>query len=369
MEHAFQSNTTSDIGVSKPDTEILRRECVQGFDACSMVCLMSLIVTQSDRTDLPLVVMPSIIPSMTEPFKAALPVLHDIARVSIHDDATLDENVIVDRCAGADAVMVIGFHVSESMFTRLADHVRCFSFGGTGVASYIDLARAREQGIAVTNVVRYGDHAVAEHAFALIMELSRQVGRLDSIVRSGGWSGVDGIGLHGKTLGLVGFGGIAQAVSDMASGFGMPTLVWNSHLHADAVASHHVTPVDDLGDLLHHSDVVSIHLPLTTSTRGIITSEHLNRLRPGTIIVNTARAEVIRPGALADRLLRGDLLAGLDVFDKEPLPQDDPLRSAPGTILTPHVAWRDDEAYRALSDQVVRAIAGFFTGSSVNRVV
>ena len=330
---------------------------------------MALISTQNDRTDLPLVVMPSIIESMVQPFREALPLLHDIARVRIYDDATLDGDVIVDRCADADAVMVIGFHVDDSMFDRLSDHVRCFSFGGTGVASYIDLSRARERGIAVTNVVRYGDHAVAEHTFALIMELSRRVGRLDAIVKSGRWDGLDGISLYGRTLGLIGFGGIAQAVADMATGFGMSTLVWNSHLHEEAVAAHHVTAVDDLGELLHRSDVASIHLPLTDSTTGIITADHLERLRPGTIVVNTARAEVIEPGALTRRLLRGDLLAGLDVFDHEPLPLDDPLRSLPGIVLTPHVAWRDDEAYRALSDQIVRAIASFFTGSTFNRVV
>ncbi len=330
---------------------------------------MDVIETQKDRTDLPLVVMPSVIPSMVKPFSDVLGLLHDVARVRMWTDATLDADEIVRRCEGADAVMVIGFHVTEGIYARLRSHVRCFAFGGTGVASYIDVQAAERDGIAVCNVVRYGDHAVAEHAMALVLELARHAGALDADVRAGHWLGSEGISLHGRTLGLVGFGGIGQAMASIASGFGMRIHAWNSHLHADAVERYAVTPVDSIRDLFASSDVVSLHLPLLDSTRGVITGRDLEALRPGTLFVNTARAEIIEQGALTRRLLRGDVPAGLDVFEHEPLPKDDPLLGIPGVVITPHVAWRTDEAYRGLTEQVVRSMAAFFTGSRVNRVV
>ena len=140
--------------------------------------IQPIIETQPERTDLPLAVMPVVVASMIPYFKENISLLHDVIRLRMYGDFTLDENTIVSRCQDADAVMVIGFHVTDSIFNRLTGdaHVRCFAFGGTGVASYINLQAARERGVRVCNVVRYGDHAVAEHAFALLMELARHVG-------------------------------------------------------------------------------------------------------------------------------------------------------------------------------------------------
>ena len=173
----------------------------------------NIIETQPERTDLPLIVIPVIVESMIEPFAANFPLLHDIARIRMHCDFTLDTDTILERTKDAEAVIVIGFHITDDILDAMTvrGHVSCFAFGGTGVASYINLPVARERGIRVCNVVHYGDHAVAEHAFALIMELTRQVGRLDEQVRRDDWGGIDGIGLHGKRLGLVGFGGPSPA--------------------------------------------------------------------------------------------------------------------------------------------------------------
>ncbi|MGO1260660.1 MAG: D-2-hydroxyacid dehydrogenase family protein [Bifidobacterium mongoliense] len=326
------------------------------------------IETQTERTDLPLVVMPTVIPTMLEPLTACLPMLRDLARVRLHTDFTLDEDTVVERMQEADAMIVIGLHIGDRLLDLLADHVRCFAFGGTGVASYINLGRTRELGIRVCNVVHYGNHAVAEHAFGLIMELTKHVGRLDREMREGQWAGMDGLDLYDQTIGLAGFGGIGQTMARIARGFGMHILVWNSHLHADQAARFDAQTVDDLGDLFERSDVVSLHLPLTQATAGIVTARQLDRLRPGSIIINTARAEVIAPGALLTRLQRGDILAGLDVFDREPLPADDPLRTVPGLVMTPHVAWRTDGANRNLSKQLMQSLAAFYRGERMNVV-
>lgn len=136
--------------------------------------MVEIVETQPERTDLPLVVMPVVVASMIEPFKRCFGLLENIARVRMYEDFTLDEDTIVARCDGADAVMVIGFHCTDSILERT--HAKCYAFGGTGVASYINLEKAKAQGIRVCNVVHYGDHAVAEHTMALLMELTRHVG-------------------------------------------------------------------------------------------------------------------------------------------------------------------------------------------------
>lgn len=132
--------------------------------------------TQPDRTDLPLVVMPVVIESMIGPFKQNFTMLDNVARVRMYEDFTLDEDTIVERCKDADAVMVIGFHCADAILDRL--DAKCYAFGGTGVASYINLEKTKERGIRVCNVLHYGDHAVAEHAMALLMELTRHAERL-----------------------------------------------------------------------------------------------------------------------------------------------------------------------------------------------
>lgn len=329
--------------------------------------MVEIVETQPERTDLPLVVMPVVVASMIEPFKRCFGLLENVARVRMYEDFTLDEDAIVARCDGADAVMVIGFHCTDSILERT--HAKCYAFGGTGVASYINLEKAKAQGIRVCNVVHYGDHAVAEHTMALLMELTRHVGQLDREVKAGDWAGNDGYELFGKKLGIIGLGGIGQTVARIANAYGMKVSAWNSHVPEQVLTDCNVTPVDDMNELIAGSDVVSIHMPLLDSTRGIITAENLEALRPGTLFVNTARAEILEPGALLKRLERGDIPAALDVFEHEPLGADDPLCRIPGIVLTPHTAWRTDGAYVGITEQVVQSVAAFFRGEDFNVVV
>ncbi len=331
------------------------------------VSMVDVFNTQPERTDLPLVVMPVVTESLIEPFKKTFELFKDVARVRMFEDFTLDEKTIIERCEGAAAVMVIGFHCPDSVLERTG--AKCFAFGGTGVASYINLEKAKAEGIRVCNVVHYGDHAVAEHTMALLMELTCHVGRLDTEVKSGNWDGLDGYELHGKKLGLIGFGGIGQTVARIAGAYGMKVSAWNSHVPPQVFADLNVTPVDDMNELIADSDVVSVHMPLLDETRGIITAENLEALRPGALFVNTARAEIIEPGALLERLRRGDIRAALDVFDYEPLAADDPLCAIPGIVLTPHVGWRSDGAYAGITEQVVKSVVAFVKGEDFNVVV
>ncbi|WEV59600.1 NAD(P)-dependent oxidoreductase [Bifidobacterium sp. ESL0728] len=329
---------------------------------------MEYIETQSEHTELPLVVIPSMFPAMYQPIATSMRMLHNVARVRMYKDFNIDPDTILERCKDADIVVVICFHVTGRLLEELGSHVRCFVFGGTGVANFIDLNRTRKMGIRVCNTVHYADETVAEYTFALIFELARGVGAMDRSIREGNWSGLEGTSLRDKTIGLIGFGGIGQTVARIADGFGMHTLVWNSHVNAATARSLGATQVDKIGDLISHSDIVSLHLPLNEETQGIVTADDLNQLRPGSYFINTARAELIQPGALVSRLKKGDIKAAIDVYDKEPLPANDPLRSIPGTILTPHVAWRADDAYRDLSRQLARSIHAFCNGERFNVV-
>ena len=223
--------------------------------------------TQPDRTDLPLVVMPVVIESMIGPFKRNFTMLENVARVRMYEDFTLDEDTIVERCKDADAVMVIGFHCADAILDRL--DAKCYAFGGTGVASYINLEKTKERGIRVCNVLHYGDHAVAEHAMALLMELTRHAGALDMQVKQGDWDGADGFELFGKKLGIIGLGGIGQTVAGIANAFGMKVSAWNSHVPAQVFENLNVTPVEDMNELISNSECICRCLtpPVASSRR------------------------------------------------------------------------------------------------------
>ncbi|MBT1169900.1 NAD(P)-dependent oxidoreductase [Bifidobacterium sp. SO4] len=337
--------------------------------------------TQPERTDLPLVVMPAILDSMVEPLKAQLPVLKDVARVRLYLDFTEDADLIAERTADADVMINGGPHLSDELLRRLSGGVRggeggkvgCIVFSGTGVASYINLALARELGVRICNAVHYGDNAVAEHTFALLLELVRHVGELSRGVKSGVWANPhgDGLQLAGRRLGIIGLGGIGSTVARIARAFGMDVAAWRtSQTPAERFEESGAAPVDDLNELIASSDVVSVHMPLIDgATRGLITADNLAHMKPGTLFINTARAEVIAPGALVARLQQGDIPAALDVYDHEPLPADDPLRAIPGIVLTPHVGWRTDGAFKELTRQMVACIAAYFAGDDLNVVV
>lgn len=292
------------------------------------------------RADLPLVVIPVSIPSMTTLLKERLEAFAGLARVRLHTDWTDDENVLASRMAGATVVMSTGFRAPASLLERIAPGVRCITFCGTGAVSFIDLDAARRLGITICNAVHYGDNAVAEHAIALMFEHTHRVGELNVRTHQGGWPGTDITELSGRTLGIIGLGGIGRRVARLAHGIGLRLLVWDRHPDAAELAALNAESAATMDEVFSRADIVSLHLALNDATRGIIGPAQLDLMRPGTLLVNTARAELIEPGAMLRRLSRGDIAAAIDVTAPEPLPDDDPLRTLPNLIITPHVAWR-----------------------------
>ena len=213
-------------------------------------------------------------------------------------------------------------------------------FLGTGARSYMNPDELAGLGISVHLIKGYGDTAVAESAIALMWASARVIALMDREMRAGNWLREDGMQLTGKTLGLIGFGGIATEVARIALGSGMRVIAWNR------------TPTNFAGvefvsieKLLADSHVVSLHLLLNDETRGFLSRERIALMRPGAILINTARGALVDEAAMIDALKSGHFRhAGLDVFNVEPLPADHPLTRLPNVTLSAHSAFRTPEA-------------------------
>jgi D-3-phosphoglycerate dehydrogenase len=213
-------------------------------------------------------------------------------------------------------------------------------FLGTGARSYMNPEELGELGIEVHLIKGYGDTAVAECAIALMWAAARGIAQMDREMRVGNWLREDGMQLTGKTLGLIGFGGIAAEVARIALGSGMRVIAWNRS--PKQFAGVEFVGIDDL---LSQSDVVSLHLLLNDETRGFLSRDRVAGMKPGVILVNTARAAMVDEAAMIEALKSGHIRhAGLDVFNVEPLPADHPLTKLPNVTLSAHSAFRTPEA-------------------------
>jgi len=267
------------------------------------------------------------------------------------DDPPVRVNRQADVAADALAGLLAGYdfvlddHTALPTATvRRCPGLRHVIFLGTGARSYMSPEELAGLGITVHTIKGYGDTAVAEHTIALMWAAARGVAGMDRAVRAGLWPRTEGVQLTGKTLGLLGFGGIAAEVARIAAGSGMRVLAWNR----TPKSAPGVTFVD-LDTLLAESDVLSLHLVLTEATRGFLSATRLARLRPGAILVNTARAALVDEAALLAALRNGRLRhAALDVFHEEPLPAGHVLTSLANVTLTAHSAFRTPEAGRTL---------------------
>nr|WP_233285964.1 NAD(P)-dependent oxidoreductase [Bradyrhizobium brasilense] len=245
------------------------------------------------------------------------PALLDGAEIAVVDHTALPTD-IAKKCAGLKHVV----------------------FLGTGARSYMNPEELAELGISVHLIKGYGDTAVAESAIALMWSSARVIAQMDREMRAGNWLREDGMQLSGKTLGLVGFGGIAAEVARIALGSGMKVIAWNR-----SAKSHPGVEFVDLDTVLASSDVVSIHLLLNDETRGLITRDKIAKMKKGVVLINTARGAIVDEQAMIDALNSGHIRhAGLDVYNIEPLPKDHPLTRIPNVTLSAHSAFRTPEA-------------------------
>lgn len=260
-------------------------------------------------------------------------------RVRIHRDPDVTPEQLPGVLDGAE-IAIVDHTALPTDIARQCAGLKHVVFLGTGARSYMNPEELSEIGIAVHLIRGYGDTAVAESAVALMWASARVLAQMDREMRAGNWLREDGMQLTGKTLGLIGFGGIAAEVARIALGSGLRVIAWNR----TARTSPGVDFVD-LKTLLVASHVVSLHLLLNDETRGFLSRERIASMRPGAILVNTARGALVDERAMIDALKSGHIRhAGLDVFNIEPLPVDHPLTKLPNVTLSAHSAFRTPEA-------------------------
>ncbi|PTX92833.1 glycerate dehydrogenase [Spartobacteria bacterium LR76] len=310
--------------------------------------------------------LPATESSPDHPSWAALAALGEL---NVHDRTASTE--IAHRAADAEIVLTNKAPLSRETIAGLP-LLKYIGVMATGT-NIVDLKAASEHGITVTNVPGYSTMSVAQHVFALILELCSQAGPLDREVKAGRWQACPDFcftvaplrELDGKTLGIVGLGAIGQAVARIGLAFGMKIL-------ATARSPKQVDfPVDwvSTADLLQHSDVVSLHCPLTPETHHLINAKTLAAMKPSALLINTGRGPLVEEQAVAAALAAGHLGGyGGDVLLAEPPVHGSPLISAPRSVITPHVAWATVEARQRLMDAVVGNVRAFLSGTPANVV-
>jgi D-3-phosphoglycerate dehydrogenase len=238
------------------------------------------------------------------------------------------------------AIAIVDHTALPTDVARNCPDLKHVVFLGTGARSYMNPEELAALGITVHTIKGYGDTAVAECAFSLMWAAAKGFSRMDREMRAGNWLRTDAIQLKGKTLGLIGFGGIADEMARLALGAGMRVIAWNRSPKArDSVE------FVGIDDLLAQSDVVSLHLLLNDETRNFLSREQIAKMRDGAILINTARGALVDEDAMVDALKSGKLFhAGLDVFTVEPLPADHVLTTLPNVTLSAHSAFRTPEA-------------------------
>jgi D-3-phosphoglycerate dehydrogenase len=286
--------------------------------------------------------------------------------VSYHNAHAEDEVIEVGH--GACGLLLETALITPRILDALPE-VRVVSRYGVGYDT-IDVAAATARHVAVMNVPDYCMDEVAEHAIALMFALSRGVTAHDVVVHNGGWlTPRYGIRtLVGRTIGIVGFGRIGKAVAWRAAALGMNVMIYDPA--PVALPGLRATFVNSLHELLPLADVVTLHVPLSAATRGLIGAAEFALMKRDAILVNTARGSVVDPVALVDALTRKVISgAAADVHATEPIPPNSPLLTAPNLILTPHIAWYSPESQIRMRHMVAANVADFFDGKGGNHVV
>jgi len=280
----------------------------------------------------------------------------DDPKVRVHRDADVTPDQLHGVLDGAE-IAVVDHTALPTAVAKNCAGLKHVVFLGTGARSYMNPEELAELGITVHLIRGYGDTAVAESTIALMWAAARGIAQMDREMRAGNWLREDGMQLTGKTLGLIGFGGIAAEVARIALGSGMRVMAWNRSLK-----KHAGVEFADLEPLLAQSDVVSLHLLLNDETRGFLTAKRIAAMKPGVILVNTARGALVDEAAMISALKSGHIRhAGLDVFNVEPLPRDHPLTKLNNVTLSAHSAFRTPEASENLIEAALahcRRIAG-----------
>jgi phosphoglycerate dehydrogenase-like enzyme len=313
---------------------------------------------------MPRIVIPDDAPPVMAP-SVAYRALIEREAVDYHATLPVSEERLIERIAGAGVVINIR---SSTRFTdavfRQTPNLRLLSLWGTGTDN-VDLAAAARHGVTVTNTPGVSAFSIAEHALALMLAVARRIPRVDGEIRKGHWPRGQAVQMHGKTLGIVGLGAVGRQFARLGAGIGMRVIAWTMHpnpaLGFDLVS---------LDELLRSSDVISLHLRLSSETRRFMGTREIEKMKPSAILINTARGAIVDEQALLDALTTNRIAgAGLDVFETEPLPHEHPFTRLDNVVLTPHSAGVTPEALEAGLKLSIDNVWNFLDGRPTNVVV
>ncbi len=293
----------------------------------------------------------------------------EFGQLTVYDRT--EQKDIIKRSKDADILLTNKTVINRDTISQL-DHVKYIGVLATGY-NVVDVTAATEKGITVTNVPGYSTVSVAQHVFALLLEIAACVGHHDQTVKNGRWSASTDfcywdyplMELSGKTFGILGYGRIGKQTAAIASAFGMKVIAF------DRGRTNHDGIVEkvSLQQLFQQSDIISLHVPLSEDTKEIINQTSIAQMKDGVILINTSRGGLIAEKDLAEALLSKKVrAAGLDVLTKEPPTRDHPLLNIENCIITPHIAWAPLEARRRLLDIAADNIRMFIQGAEQNKV-
>lgn len=294
--------------------------------------------------------------------------VEELGEVTVYDRTSYtDKQEIIERIGDAEAILTNKTPITADVL-KACPQLTYIGVLATGY-NVVDLAAAKEQGITVTNIPSYSTNAVAQATFALLLEVTNQVGHHNRSVHQGDWQTSKDFSywqtplmeLAGKTIGLIGYGAIAQAVATIAHAFQLKVIYFN---HRPKPAQADWAKQVSLAELYQEADIISLHVPQFPETEKMIDRTALAQMKSSAILINTARGGLIDEAAVAEALQTGQIAAlAADVVSKEPIAADNPLLQAPNCYLTPHIAWAPVETRRRLMGIAVANLSGFKAGT------
>jgi glycerate dehydrogenase len=296
-----------------------------------------------------------------------------LGRLTVYDRTSLtDTSGIISRINDAEIVITNKTPINKAVIENCSN-LKYIGVLATGY-NVVDIDTAKAHNIPVTNIPTYGTDSVAQFTIALLLEICHHVGPHNNAVHEGRWEKNDDfcfwdfplIELSGKNIGIIGFGRIGQATARIAKSLGMKVLSYNDH---PKTISPNFAKNVELNELYTEADVISLHCPLTPSTKNMINKDSIAKMKEGVILLNTSRGQLIAEQDLAQALNSGKVYAaGLDVVSREPINGDNPLLFARNCIITPHIAWAPKESRKRLMETALENLRAFLNGSPVNVV-
>ena len=290
-------------------------------------------------------------------------------QVDFYQDHLTDMDALVERLRGYDIIQLMRertvFHAE--LLNALPD-LRMLSGTGGGYQNSIDIPHATERGVVLTRSVGSAGGGVEELTWALILGLTKRLREEDRETREGQWQTSLSPTLSGRTLGIIGLGRLGRGVAKVGRAFNMRLIAWSPWLTDERAAENDAERVSR-EEFFSTSYVISIHIPLTEESRGLVTADDLALMQPNAFLVNTSRGPIVDEAALVDALREGRIGgAGLDVFDEEPLPSDHPFLTLPNTLLTPHIGFVTEEGYQSFYRSALANIKAFLAGEPTNAI-